>query len=240
MEYTILTAASRNAEKNGTSQTEEEGKLVEHHQWKIKQIVDALDVERSALQAKAERLQYELDVAKGAISQINGRILNTCEHDLRMLREYMAEAPQYKNNSAGKSFPMAWGRLTFKTQTKAAGAVAVDRDKLAEMYPEYTETKTDVKWGELKKERLEITEQGKVFDKVTGEEISDQVIAGSAKSSNEQYFVEVAGIKFDITGAGEMTDDTDCDAEVRGSDGTEECSDGTAGADGFDPFGFGE
>ena len=207
MEYTILTAAARNAEKNGTSQTEEEGKLVEKHQFKIKQVVDALDVERAALQAKAERLQAELDAANGAISQINQRIIRDCEHDLHLLRQYLEEAPQYHNNRSGKSFPMAYGRLSLKTSTKSAGAAVIDREKLADLYPEYKTVKVDLRWGDLKKERLTITDEGKVFDAETGEELPTEIIAGTAKHSEEQYFVEVSGVKFDITGVGEITND---------------------------------
>ena len=206
-DYTILSRAAELAAKHNTEQTTEEGKLVEHHQWKIKQVVDALDVERAALQAKAERLQAELDATNGAISQINQRIIHDCQHDLHLLRQYLEEAPQYHDNRSGKSFPMAYGRLSLKTKTQAAGAAVIDREKLAGLYPEYAQVKTDVRWGDLKKERLTITDEGHVFDAQTGEELPAEVVAGSAKSSEEQYFVEVAGIKFDITGVGVITDD---------------------------------
>lgn len=206
-DYTILNIAKQRAEKNGTSQVEEEGKLVEHHQFKIKQIIDALDVERAALQAKSERLQAELDAVQGAISQVNQRIIHDCEHDLHLLRQYLEEAPQYHDNRSGKSFPMAYGRLSLKTKTQAAGAAVINREKLAELYPEYSTIKVDVRWGDLKKERLAITDEGHVFDAQTGEELPAEIVAGSAKSSEEQYFVEVAGIKFDITGVGVISDD---------------------------------
>jgi len=206
-DFTILSAAIKNAARNGTSQTEEEGKLVERHQFKIKQIIDALDVERAALQAKAERLQAELDATQGAISQINQRIIRDCEHDLYLLRQYLEEAPQYHENRSGKSFPMAYGRLSLKTKTLAAGAAVINREELAKLYPEYTAVKVDVRWGDLKKERLTVTDEGRVFDAQTGEELPEEIVAGSAKSSEEQYFVEVAGIKFDITGVGVITDD---------------------------------
>jgi hypothetical protein len=216
--YTILSAAAKRAEENGTEQVEEEGRIVEHHQWKIMQVLLAHRAERGSLLAKIERLQVELAVTEGALTTINGRIADATEHDRRVLAAYIQEAPQYRDNRAGKTFPFAHGRLQLRTNTAPAKATLLDEAAARQLYPDYTEPK--LRWSILKKERIGVRDDGTVYDTETGEDLPPEMIAGTAKVSEETAFVEVGGVKFDLYGTiptpdqeDDTDDDTDADAD---------------------------
>jgi hypothetical protein len=217
--YTILSAAAKRAEENGTEQVEEEGRLVEHHQWKIKQVQDAHEAERASLHAKAERLRYELSLVDGAISQIDERIRRAIEHDRMALQSYILEAPQYERNRAGKTFPFAWGPLTLRTKTTPAKAAVVDEAALCERYPAFARPK--LSWGDLKKARLQVQDDGTVLDTETGEVLPPDLVEGTAKQSEELAFIKVAGVTYDLTGGmtyGQGDHGDDEDTEPGGAD----------------------
>lgn len=216
--YTILTAAAERAERDGRPQAEVEGELVEHHQYRIKQVLDAHTAERASLTAKATRLRNELCVTEAALAMDAARIVEETEHDRRVLADYVAHAPQYQgpDNRGGRTFPFAWGPLKLRTKTVSAGAQMVDEAGLAERYPEYTKPK--VAWGDLKKARLQVQEDGTVVDRETGEVLPPELVAGTPKQSREEAFVTVAGVTFDLYGG--MADGSG-DAEDADGDGAE-------------------
>ena len=212
--YTILSAAAERAERDGRPQVEIEGELVEHHQYKIKQVLDAHAAEAASLRAKANHLRNELCITEAALAMDAARIAEETEHDRRVLADYVAHAEQYQNNRGGKTFPFAWGPLKLRTKTVSAGAQMVDEAGLAERYPEFTKPK--VAWGDLKKQRLQVHEDGTVTDRETGEIIPPELVAGSPKTSTEEAQITVAGVAFDLFG--NIATDQDEEGETDGAD----------------------
>ena len=218
-DYTILSEAERRAAENGTEQAEEEGRLVEYHQRKMHDVLQYHKAERASRAQKVAYLREQLELEEAALALIDSRIDAETEHDRVVLAGYVANAPQYRDSRAGRTFPFAWGPLQLKTLTTRQGAAIVDEQAVMDMFPEFIGYKP--KWGDLRKARIDVDETGRVTDKLTGEIIPPEIIAGTPRQSQEQAFVVVDGVKFDLYGmsAGK---DNDEEAETDG--------------DGNDPF----
>lgn len=214
--YTILLRASERAARNSTKQTSEEGKLVEHHQYKILQVVQAHEVEWAALRAKAQRLEDELTLAKAGLMTVADRVALETQHDRAALADYVTHAPQYQDNRAGKSFPFAWGRIATRRKTTRQGMQVLDEAAIAALFPGCVEAFTKIKLAELKKQ-LTIEEDGRVLGP-DGMELPREVVQGFARHTDMEVFAEIGGVRFDLQG-GTIDDGNydDADGEASGS-----------------------
>lgn len=223
--YSIMARAAEIAEREGIDVAEAQGRLVEHHQYKIWQVIEQAKVERASLRAKVERLRNELEVAEFAAGQLDRRIEHETEHDRMVLAAYVAEAEQFQNARGGKTHQFAWGPIQQRTKTTRATAVKQPGadEALIRQYPEFTQTV--FAWGEFKK-TLGITDGGLVFD-ADGQVVPPELVEGRAKASEETFSTRINGVAFDLMGGLQDGDDSD----YTGSDAPADA----LGED-FDPF----
>jgi len=214
----IIRWAREEAAKNGTEQSAEEGKIVEHYQYKVWQVVEYHKVEVAALQAKAERMRQELSLALAAIELIDSRLADETQHDRFELARYIEQAPQYHNNRQGKTFPFAWGRLRFKQHTTRETAQVVDEEAAKKAFPAFVKTEEKLRWGDLKA-TLQIAEDGRVCT-ADGEIVPRELIQGFARATAQQVFMDIDGMTFDLTGGGVHATGTE-DADSPDEDGGE-------------------
>lgn len=223
-DYTILSRAAEIAENEGISQAEAEGRLVEHHQYKIQQVIDEYEARRGSLVAKRDRIVALLAEAEADLESIDRQIVDATDHDRLVLGLYMREAPQYQDTRTGKTHRFAWGSLSSRKMTKAPQAhKAHGADAaLIERYPQFARDVKQLAWGDLKKTFV-VTDDGVVTD-ANGEIVPRELVIGAPREEREEYSLKIGGLKLSLL-TSEVLDDGDGDSE----DG--------ADSDDFDPFG---
>lgn len=189
--YTIL----------GLGDEEAQGRGAARHLRRIAQVKALAATRVGGLKETIEGLESELLRAKTALGGIKAWIAKHSAFDQIAILEWVTTAPQFTDPKAPreKHLDLGAGVVGMETKTKAQQVTASDEIVLAALFPEFVDNKPKLRWGDLKKERLEVRGRD-VVDKVTGEVLPDGVVTVTPKHSEERYYIILSGERQDLTG----------------------------------------
>lgn len=214
----IMQQIEERATEKGVALAVAIGERIEHHGWRVKQVIEQREAQRSALSAAAMRLQYELNAVRGQIGLIDEAVTKDTEHDRQVLDqigEYLFEKARRKS--------LHFGHVVLGTRKRSSKASpdVLDKDRLAALLPQYTKATLD--WAAAKKD---IIVRGGVAYGPDGEALPLDIVAVKPETNETRAYLQISGgPKLDLQ-QGDRTDGTD--------------NDGTSDADAAVPAGAGD
>ena len=180
------------------------GERIEHHAWRVKQVIEQRETQRAALTAAATRLQYELNAVRGQIGLIDEATTRDTEHDrtvLDQIGEYLFEKARRKS--------LHFGHVVLGTRKRSSKAApdVLDKERLAALLPQYTKSTLD--WAAAKKA---IIIRGNVAYSPDGEALPLDVVAVKPAVDETRAYLQLSGgPRLDLL-QGDRTDGADTDS----------------------------
>lgn len=150
--------------------------VAELEDWKVDRYIEEIKENNEDLKRYEDIMNKRIDELREQYNQKKESILKKNHFLLTTLNTYAKQQKALKSTKTQQKLSLLSGDIVIKKAAKKMKAPTKDKvEKLAEAYPEHkiVEEMVKVDWKELKKKF--VIQNGKVYDKETGEEVSDLV-----------------------------------------------------------------